>query len=91
VSVLLVTPHAVVRRATTQRALARARAAERGAKASHGPQAGADCYVVAELGDGSLWYRGMACGRRLIGRNLGCGEAVVRRAANALSAGQVRD
>lgn len=79
-SVLLVTPHAVVRCASTSDALARARRA--GART--------DCYVVKMSSLGELSFRGRACGRRLIGRDLGCGPSVVARALAAVIGGQER-
>lgn len=86
---LLVTPNYVARVGSFSAAAARAARVEAHAKAAHGPQAGADCYVVAEGPDG-LHYRGMVAGRRLIGRDFGCASAVEARAQTALDGGHVR-
>lgn len=82
---LIVTPTRVARRPTMQAALKLARDVDTAAAARHGAGAGADCYVVARLSDGTLSYRGMACGRRLIGRGLGCAGYVLRRATDAIA------
>lgn len=83
-AVYLVEPRRVSRHASVAAALARAARAERAAQATHGPHAGADCYVVLERGD-RLEYRGMACGRRIVGQSFGCGPGVVARVAAELA------
>lgn len=87
---LVVTPNYVARRDTVQAALKLARACERNAQARHGAGAGADCAIIAESADGSLEYRGMACGTRLIGQSFGSAASYIRRASEALSVNAVR-
>lgn len=84
-----VTPRYVARRSSVAAALKVARGAERAAQASHGPQAGADCYIVRETLAG-LEFRGMAADRAIIGRNLGCGPGVVAQVRAAITEGRVR-
>lgn len=84
-----VTPRYVRRCANVGAALKVARIAERVARIDHGPQAGADCYIVRETADG-LEYRGLAADKRIIGRNFGCGPSVVAQVRRAIEAGTVR-
>lgn len=67
-------------------AMAAARRQERRAKSVHGQAAGADCHLVTRTGAGSLSYRGLVCGRTLIGRTWGCAEGIVRLVADAIGA-----
>ena len=85
---LVVAPRRVLRRPTVSGALALATAIERAAKVAHGVRAGADCGIIAVRGD-SLEWRGLACGRRLIGRTFGCQDYYVARARAALASGDV--
>jgi hypothetical protein len=55
--------------------------AERHARSTYGAGAGCDCYLVAETPTG-LDFRGLIVGRRVIGSALGCGAAVIAKAAN---------
>lgn len=87
---LVVTPRYVARRGSVPGALKLAAACEQSARAAYGPGSGADCAIIAELPDGSLEFRGLACGRHLIGRSFGCAESYMRRAQAALAAGAVR-
>ena len=46
--------------------------------------AGVDAYVVSRDGD-ALEFRGLICGKQLIGQNFGCGPAIVNRVRAAIS------
>jgi len=85
----MVAPRYISRHRTVQAAIARAEACDRAA-ASYGRGAGADCYVVRARGE-ALEYRGMACGRRLVGRAFACAGGVLARVRAALAAGTVRE
>ncbi len=87
---LIVTPRYVARRTSVPSALKLAAACERSAQASYGPGAGADCAIIAERSDGSLDFRGLACGRKLIGRSFTCAQSYVNRAEAARTIGAVR-
>ncbi len=88
---LVVTPRYVARRSSMPGALKLAAACERSAQARYGAGAGADCAVIAERSDGTLDFRGLACGRRLIGRSFGCAQSYLRQAEAARTAGAIRE
>lgn len=96
-SIYLVTPHAIRECTSVQAAIGKALGAERAAQASHGAQAGADCYVVT--GGSDLSFRGLVVGRKLIGgrggmgrrlAQFGCADHVVARVREAIATGTVR-
>ena len=79
----------VTRHATASAAVARGAMLDRCVAASTGGRGGMDCHVVVDR-DGELSYRGMVCGRRIIGRGFGCGPAVVEQARAKLPAAVLR-
>ena len=58
--------------------------AERAAQSAHGPQAGADCYLVSVHGE-ELEFRGLIVGRTTIGQAFGCADSVLNRARQFLA------